>query len=83
VLREFVVKLLGTEEGADEVLRRAWVRLEGMEKLPLGTDSKTMLFTLAEREVQGMRQNGPEPAPMSDTKGRGGNSPDASRRVGQ
>jgi len=26
VLRELVVNLLGTEEGADEVLRRAWTR---------------------------------------------------------
>ena len=83
MLREFVVKLLGTEAGADEVLRRAWVRLEGVKKLPLGTDSKTMLFTLAEREVERMRQTAPEPALTPDSTAPGGNSPDASRPVGQ
>jgi hypothetical protein len=68
VLRELVVKLLGTEEGADEVLRRAWARLEAMQ-LPLGRDAKTMLLTLAEREAWKSRQKTPEPVPMPAVTG--------------
>jgi hypothetical protein len=67
VLREFVVNLLGTEDGADEALRRAWARLEEM-KLPRGTDAKTMLITLAESEVwRELRQKAPKPVPMPAT----------------
>lgn len=67
MLRELVVDLLGTEDGADEVLQRAWARLEAMQ-LPLGRDSLTMLLTLAEREVRRkLHQTAPEPAPMPST----------------
>jgi hypothetical protein len=61
VLREFVVNVLGTEDGADEVLRRAWRRLETMT-LPLGTAASTMMFTLTEQEARELRQTRQPPA---------------------
>jgi hypothetical protein len=61
VLREFVVNVLGTEDGADEVLRRAWRRLEAMT-LPLGTAASTMMYTLAEGEARELRQTRQPPA---------------------
>ena len=57
MLREFVVKLLGTEEGADEVLRRAWERLEAMT-LPHGQDARATLLLLAESEVSECEREG-------------------------
>jgi hypothetical protein len=54
MLREFVIKLLGSEKGADEVLRRAWDRLEAMP-LPPGQDSRATLLVLAESEVRKLK----------------------------
>jgi len=65
MLREFVIRRLGTEQGADEILRRAWARLEAMT-LPLGTTSLTMLFTLAEREIQASEKAAPLPPAAVD-----------------
>ena len=50
MLREVVIKLLGTEEGANEVLRRAWERLEAMT-LPPSQDARATLIVLAESEA--------------------------------
>jgi len=62
MLREFVVKSLGTEEGADEVLRRAWERFEAMT-LPPGQDPTATLLVLAESEVWKSKGKAPAPTP--------------------
>ena len=65
MLREFVVNLLGTEVGADDVLRQAWARLEAMETLPPRKNAKLMMLTLAEQEAGQLRQKTTlEPAPL-------------------
>ena len=79
VLREFVVKLLGAEDGADEVLRRAWAQFEKM-KLPPGADYRADLLGLAEKAAHDLRRKAPQSAGTCADTSRSmivGNQPDA------
>ena len=60
MLREVVIKLLGTEEGANEVLRRAWERLEAMT-LPPSQDARATLIVLAESEAWKLKRKASAP----------------------
>ena len=61
MLREFVVNWLGTEDGADDVLRRAWARFEKM-RLSRGADYRAVLLRLAEKAGQELRRKALESA---------------------
>ena len=77
MLREFVVDWLGTEDGADEVLRRAWGRFDKMN-LPPGADYRAVFLRLIEKTAHELRRKAPCSAGnCADTNSPIGNQPDA------
>jgi len=52
VLREFVVNWLGTEDGADEVLRRVWARFDTVSLPPWGRLPGGLRSTYRERRAR-------------------------------
>ena len=66
MLREFVVKLLEAENGADDGLRLAWARSDKMKRPvePIPGRFSSDLPRRRRKSCAGKRRTAPEPAPM-------------------